>query len=167
MKWLSSSETSASEWQGIYRSACKFCKLCWSVLFTSDPLLTKDPLGDGRGAVLRRWKEKTIKIAAAAAAAAKSLQSCPHSVRPHRWQPARLPRPWDSPGKNTGVVAISFSNARKCKVKVKSLSVSDSLQPHGLQPTRLLHPWDFPGKSTGVGCHHLLRFNWEAHVEKR
>ena len=25
------------------------------------------------------------------------------SVRPHRWQPARLPRPWDSPGKNTGV----------------------------------------------------------------
>ena len=25
------------------------------------------------------------------------------SVRPHRWQPNRLPRPWDSPGKNTGV----------------------------------------------------------------
>ena len=25
------------------------------------------------------------------------------SVRPHRQQPARLPRPWDSPGKNTGV----------------------------------------------------------------
>ena len=25
------------------------------------------------------------------------------SVRPHRGQPARLPRPWDSPGKNTGV----------------------------------------------------------------
>ena len=39
---------------------------------------------------------------AAAAAAAKSLQSC-DSVRPHRWQPTRLPCPWDSPGKNTGV----------------------------------------------------------------
>ena len=26
-----------------------------------------------------------------------------NSVRPHRWQPARLPHPWDSPGKNTGV----------------------------------------------------------------
>ena len=26
-----------------------------------------------------------------------------NSVRPHRWQSARLPRPWDSPGKNTGV----------------------------------------------------------------
>ena len=27
----------------------------------------------------------------------------PDSVRPHRRQPTRLPRPWDSPGKNTGV----------------------------------------------------------------
>ena len=25
------------------------------------------------------------------------------SVRPQRWQPTRLPCPWDSPGKNTGV----------------------------------------------------------------
>jgi len=24
-------------------------------------------------------------------------------VQPHRWQPTRLPCPWDSPGKNTGV----------------------------------------------------------------
>ena len=38
------------------------------------------------------------------AAAAKSLHSCPTlCVRPHRRQPTRLPRPWDSPGKNTGV----------------------------------------------------------------
>ena len=39
----------------------------------------------------------------AAAAAAKSLQSCPTLGDPHRRQPTRLPRPWDSPGKNTGV----------------------------------------------------------------
>ena len=26
-----------------------------------------------------------------------------NSVRPHGLQPTRLPRPWDSPGKNTGV----------------------------------------------------------------
>ena len=26
-----------------------------------------------------------------------------NSVRPHRQQPTKLPRPWDSPGKNTGV----------------------------------------------------------------
>ena len=25
------------------------------------------------------------------------------SVQPHRWQPTRLPHPWDSPGNNTGV----------------------------------------------------------------
>ena len=24
-------------------------------------------------------------------------------VQPHRWQPTRFPRPWDSPGQNTGV----------------------------------------------------------------
>ena len=46
---------------------------------------------------------KYLKAAAAAAAAAASLQSCPTLVRPHRWQPTRLRRPWDSPGKNTGV----------------------------------------------------------------
>ena len=38
----------------------------------------------------------------AAAAAAESLQSYP-TVRPHGRQPTRLPRPQDSPGKNTGV----------------------------------------------------------------
>ena len=43
----------------------------------------------------------TIKKAAAAAAA-KSLQSC-LTVRPHRRQPTKLPHPWESPGKNTGV----------------------------------------------------------------
>ena len=37
-----------------------------------------------------------------AAAAAKSLQSCP-TLQPHRRQPTRLPHPWGSPGKNTGV----------------------------------------------------------------
>ena len=37
-------------------------------------------------------------------AAAKSLQSCPTPCDPiDVWQPTRLPRPWDSPGKNTGV----------------------------------------------------------------
>ena len=31
--------------------------------------------------------------------------------RPQRWQPTRLPCPWDSPGKNTEVGPISFSNS--------------------------------------------------------
>ena len=41
-----------------------------------------------------------------------------NSVRPHRWQPTRLPRPWDSPGKNTGV---GFHFLLQC-MKVKSES---------------------------------------------
>ena len=45
---------------------------------------------------------QTLKhIYFAAAAAVTSVVS--DSVRPHRQQPTRLPRPWDSPGKNTGV----------------------------------------------------------------
>ena len=36
------------------------------------------------------------------AAAAKSLQLC-YTLCDPRKQPIRLPRPWDSPGKNTGV----------------------------------------------------------------
>ena len=44
------------------------------------------------------------------------------SVWFHRPQPTRLPRLWDSPGKNTGVGCHFLSNAGKWKVKMKSLS---------------------------------------------
>ena len=44
------------------------------------------------------------------------------SVRPHRRLPTRLPRPWDSPGKNTGVGCHFLLQCMKGKVKVKSLS---------------------------------------------
>ena len=30
------------------------------------------------------------------------------SIRPHRWQPTRLPHPWDSPCKNTGVLGLGI-----------------------------------------------------------
>ena len=76
----------------------------------------------------------------------------------HRRQPTRLPRPWDSPGKNTGVGCQFLLQCRKVKNEsevAQSCPVSDSSRPHGLQPTRLLCPWKFPGKSTGVGCHCL------------
>ena len=49
-----------------------------------------------------------------AAAAAKSLQSCV-TVWPHRQQPTRLPRLWDSPGKNTGVGCHFLLQCRKVK----------------------------------------------------
>ena len=37
------------------------------------------------------------------------------SVQPHRWQPTRLPHPWDSPGKNTGVGCHFLLQCRKVK----------------------------------------------------
>ena len=44
-----------------------------------------------------------IKPGVAAATVAKVASVVSDSVQPHRWQPTRLPRPWDSPCKNTGV----------------------------------------------------------------
>ena len=42
-----------------------------------------------------------FRLSHSLAAAKSSVMS--DSVQLHRSQPARLPRPWDSPGKNTGV----------------------------------------------------------------
>ena len=44
-----------------------------------------------------------MTLHSAAATAAKSLQSCLTLCYPIDGSPTRLPRPWDSPGKNTGV----------------------------------------------------------------
>ena len=59
------------------------------------------------------------------------------SVRPHRRQPTRLPRPWDSLGKNTGVGCHSLLQCRKVKseseVAQSCLTPSD---PMHHKPTR-------------------------------
>ena len=71
------------------------------------------------------------------------------SVRPHRWQPTRLPRPWDSPGKNTGVGCHFLLRCRKVKRKSEVaqsyLTLSDPMdrsQPgssiHGIFQARVL-----------------------------
>ena len=53
------------------------------------------------------------------------------SVRPHRWQPTRLPRPWDSPGKNTGVGCHFLLQCMKVKseseVAQSCLTLSDPM----------------------------------------
>ena len=81
------------------------------------------------------------------------------SVRPHRWQPTRLPRPWDSPGKNTGVVCHFLLQCLKMKSESE---VAQSCRA-------LCDPMDcsLPGSSVpGIfqarvlewgGCHCLLR----------
>ena len=50
------------------------------------------------------------------------------SVRPHRRQPTRLPRPWDSPGKNTGVGCHFL--LQRMKMKSESEVAQSCLNPH-------------------------------------
>ena len=70
--------------------------------------------------------------------AAKSLQSS-DSVRPDRRQPTRLPCPWDSPGKNTGV---------GCHFLLQCMEVKSESEVAQLCPT-LRDPMDcsLPGSS--------------------
>ena len=51
----------------------------------------------------------------------------PNSVRPHRQQPTKLPHPWDSPGKNTGVGCHFL--LRCMKVKSESEVAQSCLTP--------------------------------------
>ena len=61
-------------------------------------------------------------IAGAAAAAAKLLQSCPTLCGPIDGSPPGSPVPWILQARTLEWVAISFSNAWRWKVKVKTLS---------------------------------------------
>ena len=90
----------------------------------------------------------------AAAAAAKSLQSCP-TLQPHRWQPPRLPRPWESPGKNTGMGCHFLLQCMKVKseseVAKSRTPLSDftfTLHFHALKDTAThssVLAWRMPG----------------------
>ena len=91
------------------------------------------------------------------AAAAKLLQSCLTLWDPIDSSPTRLPSPWYSPGKNSGVGCHFLLQCMK--VKSESEVAQSCLT--------LSHPMDcslpgcsihgiFPGKSTRVDCHCLL-----------
>ena len=71
------------------------------------------------------------------------------SVRPHRQQPTRLPRPWDSPGKNTGLGCHFLLQCMKVKseseVAQLYLTLRDPMDcslpgstVHGIFQTRVL-----------------------------
>ena len=90
------------------------------------------------------------------AAAAKSLQSCPTLCDPIDSPPGSSV-PGILQARTLEWVAISFSNAWKWKVKVKSLShVRLFATPWTAAYQAPGGPWDFSGRSTGVGCHCLL-----------
>ena len=72
-----------------------------------------------------------------------------NSVRPHRRQPTRLPHPWDSPGKNTGVSCHFLLQCMKVKseseVAQSSLTLCDPMDysppgssAHGISQARVL-----------------------------
>ena len=94
-------------------------------------------------------------VISAAAAAAKSLQSCPALCNSIDGSPPGSPVPGILQARILDPFPSPMYESEKWKWSRSVMS--DSSRPHGLQPTRLLHPWDFPGKSTGVGCHCLLR----------
>ena len=74
-------------------------------------------------------------------------------MRPHRRQPTRLPRPWDSPGKNTGVGCHFLLYCMKVKseseVAQSYLTLSDPMDcslpgssVHGIFQARVLEWFD-------------------------
>ena len=93
------------------------------------------------------------------ALAAKSFQSCPTLCDPIDGSPPGSPVPGILQASTLEWVAISFSNAWKWKVKVKSLGHVRPLVTPWTAAHQAPRPWDFPGKSTGVGCHCL---HWQA-----
>ena len=72
-----------------------------------------------------------------------------NSVRPHRQQPTRLPHPWDSPGKNTGVgchfllqcmkVKSETEVAQSCPAVCDSVDCNPPGSPvHGILQVKIL-----------------------------
>ena len=83
-----------------------------------------------------------------------------NSVQPHRRQPSRLPRPWDSPGRNTGVGCHFLLQCMKVKseseVAQSCLTLSDPMDcslrgcsVHGIFQARVLE-W---GAIAFSGCY--------------
>ena len=98
-----------------------------------------------------------------------------NSVRPHRRQPTRLPHPWDSPGKNTGVGCHFLLQCMKVKseseVTQLCLTLRDPMDcslpgssVQGIFQARVLE-WGaiaFPEK-----CVSITKFNKERNLERR
>ena len=94
-----------------------------------------------------------IQDIVAAAADAKSIQSCLTLCNPVDGSPPSSSIPGILQARILEWVAICFSSA--CMHAFASV-MSYSVRPHGQRPTRLLCPRDSLGQNTAVGCHVLL-----------
>ena len=81
-----------------------------------------DQVGMKRTRCMFTWNSEDSNTSAAAAAGAKSLQSCPTLCDPIDSSPSGSPVPGILQASTLEWVAISFSNAWKWKVKLKSFS---------------------------------------------
>ena len=101
------------------------------------------------------------KVFSSAAAAAKSLQLCPTLCDPRDGSPPGSPIPGILQARTLEWVAISFSNAWKWKVKVKSLCRARLLATPWTAAYQAPLSMDFPGKSTGLYyCPELCQYSF-------
>ena len=128
-----------SESQNEVTQSCPTLAIPWIAAYQASPSM---------GFSRQEYWSGVHAAAPAAAAAAKSLQSCP-TLRPQRRQPTRLPCPWDSPGKNTGVGCHFLLQCMKVKsereVAQSCLILSDPMDcslsgfsAHGIFQARVL-----------------------------
>ena len=94
-----------------------------------------------------------------AAAAAKSLQSCPTPCDPIDGSPAGSPVPGILQARTLEWVAISFSSAWKWKVKVKSLSRVRLLVTPWTAASQAPPSMGFARQEHWSGCHRLLHLS--------
>ena len=90
-------------------------------------------------------------------------------MQPYRWQPTRLPHPWDSPGKNAAVGCHFLLQCMKVKseseVAQSCPTLSDPMDCSlpgssvlGIFQARVLEWYLITYHPTGVGCHCLLQY---------
>ena len=95
------------------------------------------------------------------------------SVRPHRPQPTRLPHPWDSPGKNTGVGCHFLLQCMKAKSESEVAQSCETLQDpvdcslpgssvHGIFQARVLE-WGAIAFSVRKNQNSDTILHWELH----
>ena len=81
----------------------------------------------------------------------------PDPVRPHSRQPTRLPHPWDSPGKNTGVGCHFLLQCMKVKSESEVTQSCPILATPWTTAYQAPPSMGFSRQSNGVGCHCLLQ----------
>jgi len=102
---------------------------------------------------MSKWKEFSVFYAPT-----KSLQSCPTLCDPIDGSPPGSPTPGILQARTLEWVAISYSNAWKWKVKVKSLSRVRLFETPWTASYLAPPSMGFSRQSTGVGCNFLLLY---------